>query len=87
VREVSYRGHTIRIVTSYEIAVDGLPVTGHLLVTNEGTVHYHAIPNQEFASAVDMVQRMIDLAPEQFPEPPPEGNHAEHHHHGEPEPG
>jgi hypothetical protein len=88
VREDSYRGHTIRIVTTYEIEVDGLPVTGHLLVTNEGSVHYHAIPNQEFASAVDMVRRMIDLAPEQFPEPPPPGSHGDHHqHHGEPDTG
>jgi hypothetical protein len=91
VRELMYRGHTIRIVTSYEIAVDGMPVTGHLLVTNEGAVHYHAIPNQEFASAVDMVKRMIDLAPEQFPQHPqnsqhPSGqDHGEHHHHGEPD--
>ncbi len=79
VRSASYRGHSIRVVTSYDIEVDCLPVTGHLLVTNEGTVHYHAIPNQEFASAVDMVKRMIDLAPEQFPEPAPMGNHGDHH--------
>jgi hypothetical protein len=64
VREVNYKGHHIRIVTTYEIEVDGAPITGHLLVNNEGKVHYHAIPNQEFVSAVDMVKRIIDLSPE-----------------------
>jgi hypothetical protein len=86
VREASYRGHSIRIVTTYDIEVDGSPVTGHMLVTNEGTVHYHAIPNQEFASAVDMVKRMIDLAPEQFAVPSPAGNpddHGNHHDQGD----
>lgn len=80
-REVTHGKHTIRIATTYDIQVDGQPVTGHLLVTNEGSVHYHAIPNQEFASAVDMVKRMIDLAPEQFPDPPPTEDHTAHGHH------
>jgi hypothetical protein len=80
VREATYKGHHIRIVTTYRIEVDGAPITGHLLVTHEGTVHYHAIPNQEFASAVDMVKRIIDLSPEGLT-PPPEG-HGEHHHGG-----
>jgi hypothetical protein len=78
VREVTYGTHVIRIVTTYEIEVDGQPVTGHMLVTNEGTLHYHAIPNQEFPSAIDMVKRMIDLAPEQFPDPPPPDQHGDH---------
>jgi hypothetical protein len=82
VREISYRAHTIRVVTSYEIEVDGHPVTGHVLVTNEGTLHYHAIPNQEFPSALDMVKRMIDLAPDQFADPEPSEHPADHHAHG-----
>src|SRR4051794_22062624 len=61
VREAMYRGHVIRIVTQYEVSVDGQPITGHFLVNNEGRVHYHAIPNQEFDSAVDVVKRIIDL--------------------------
>jgi hypothetical protein len=80
VREITYGRHTIRVVTSYEIEVDGRPITGHLLVTNEGTVHYHAIPNQEFASALDMVKRIIDLAPEEFPDPAPPTDHHDHDH-------
>ena len=66
-------------MTTYRIEVDGVPITGHLLVTNEGTVHYHAIPNQEFASAVDMVKRIIDLSPEGFT--PAAGSHGDHPHH------
>lgn len=81
VREITYGTHTIRVVTSYDIEVDGQPVTGHLLVTNEGAVHYHAIPNQEFASALDMVKRIIDLAPDEFPDPLP-GDATDHHDHG-----
>ena len=82
IREVTYKGHTIRIETTYTISVDGQPVTGHVMVTNDGQVHYHAIPNQEFASAVDMVKRVIDLTPPDA-SPPPDPNHDhEHHHHG-----
>jgi hypothetical protein len=80
VREVTYKGHHIRIVTTYRIEVDGAPITGHLLVTNEGTLHYHAIPNQEFDSAVDMVKRIIDLSPEGLT--PPDDGHDKHHHSG-----
>jgi hypothetical protein len=60
--------------------VDGVPITGHLLVTNAGRVHYHAIPNQEFASAVDLVKRIIDLSVEGIT-PGPEG-HGDHGHGG-----
>jgi hypothetical protein len=63
VREAEYKGRTIRIETSYHITVDGEPVLGHVMVGNNGRVHYHSIPNQEFASAVDMVKRVIDLLP------------------------
>jgi hypothetical protein len=85
VREVTYGTHTIRVVTSYDIEVDGQPVTGHVLVTNEGAVHYHAIPNQEFPSALDMVKRMIDLAPDQFPDPSgdPTDHRADGHDHAQ----
>jgi hypothetical protein len=81
IRELTYKGHHIRIVTTYQIEVDGAPITGHLSLTHEGTLHYHAIPNQEFDSAVDMVKRIIDLSPEGLTpaEPghggPPHGGH------------
>jgi hypothetical protein len=77
VREATYRGHHIVIRTTYRIEVDGTPVQGHLGVTNDGRVHYHALPNIDFASAVDLAKQLIDAFPTDFerrPQPP--------HHHG-----
>jgi len=62
VREITYKGHNIRIGTRYRIELDGQLITGHLLVNNAGQVHYHAIPNQEFPSAVDVIKRIVDLS-------------------------
>lgn len=66
VREDDYRGHHIVIYTTYRIEVDGHPVTGHLGVTNDGRVHYHAVPNLSFPSAIDLVRRLIDTFPDEF---------------------
>lgn len=66
VREDAYRGHRIVVRTSYHIEVDGVPVEGHLGVTNDGQVHYHAVPNLSFASAIDLVKQLIDTFPEDF---------------------
>ena len=82
VREVGYRGRLIRIETTYQITVDGEPVTGHVMVSNDGSVHYHAIPNQQFPSAVDMVKRVIDLTPpdDSSSEPRPDQSHGHQSH-------
>ena len=66
VREDTYGGHHIVVRTSYRIEVDGVPVEGHLGVTNDGQVHYHAVPNLSFASAIDLVKQLIDTFPEDF---------------------
>jgi len=79
VRQVTYKGHNIRITTTYRIELDGAEITGHLLVNNAGSVHYHAIPNQEFASAVDLVKRIVDLSDGLDATAPATGPH---HHHG-----
>jgi hypothetical protein len=82
VREASYKGHRIRVETSYRISVDGEPVTGHVSVGNDGQVHYHAIPNQQFESAVDMVKRIIDLTPPNvLPAEPGHHGPGGHSHH------
>jgi hypothetical protein len=84
VREVGYKGRRIRIETTYRITVDGEPVTGHVMVSNDGSVHYHAIPNQQFESAVDMVKRVIDLTPPDAsagePHPDQHNGHQNHNH-------
>jgi hypothetical protein len=66
IREAQYDGHHIVVKTSYEIEVDGRMIMGHLGVTNDGKVHYHPIPNLAFASAIDMVKKLIDIFPEDF---------------------
>ena len=66
VREATYRAHHIVIRTSYRIEVDGQPIEGHLGVSNDGQVHYHAVPNLGFASAVDLVKQLIDTFPDDF---------------------
>jgi hypothetical protein len=76
-REVTYRGHHILIRTAYHIEVDGMPIQGHLGVTNDGQVHYHAIPNLSFASAVELVKQLIDTFPEDFE------TSTDHHSHGQ----
>jgi hypothetical protein len=48
VREAVYEGHRVVIRTTYEIEVDGQPVSGHLGVAKDGRVHYHPVPNLSF---------------------------------------
>ena len=67
VREAEYNGHKIVVKTTYRIEVDGTPVTGHMGVSNDGQVHYHAVPNMSFASAIDLVKMLIDTYPADFP--------------------
>ena len=66
VRVAEYQGHRIVVRTHYEIEVDGKRVMGHVGVTNDGNVHYHSVPNMSFASAVEMVEKLIDIFPEDF---------------------
>jgi hypothetical protein len=80
IREADYEGHHIVVRTTYRIEVDGRPVTGHMGVTDDGNVHYHPIPNMSFASALDMVKRLIDVFPDDFTaakkKPAAHGSHA-----------
>lgn len=70
VRESTYRGHRIVVRTTYAITVDGEPVDGHLGVSNDGQVHYHPIPNLAFGSAIELVEKIVDAFPDDFPDPP-----------------
>jgi hypothetical protein len=76
-REATYRGHHIVIRTTYQIEVDGKPLTGHMGVSDDGQVHYHAVPNIGFASAVDMVKQLVDTFPDDF-----DGQEGTHSHGG-----
>ena len=66
-RTASYKGHEIVIRTTYEITVDGKPFETHVIVDNSGRVHYHGLPTRDFASTVDLVKKVIDLFPNDFP--------------------
>ena len=66
VRETDHKGHHIVVRTTYEISVDGKPLMGHIVVTDEGQVQCHALPNYTFLSALDLVKSLIDLFPEDF---------------------
>ena len=65
-READYKGHHIVVRTTYRIEVDGVPLMGHMGVTDDGRVHYHPVPNASFASAVDLVKQLIDVFPDDF---------------------
>ncbi|MEU0936352.1 hypothetical protein [Embleya sp. NPDC005971] len=89
VREEEFEGHRIVIRTSYEITVDDRPVTAHLMVSNNGEVHCHALPAYQFLSAVDTVKALIQYFPDEFPPgggghggPAEPGGHAGHEGHG-----
>lgn len=61
-RTALYHGRKIKIKTTYRIEIDGEPLTLHTVVTNDGKVHYHGLPNYAFASAIDMAKAIIDAA-------------------------
>ncbi len=70
VREDNYRGHEIKIVTTYKILVDGKNIRAPLGVDATGQVHCHSLPNYQTASAVNMVRALIDGFPEEFERKP-----------------
>ena len=70
-----YKGRKIVIGTTYRIEVDGRLVGGHFVVTDEGQVQCHAMPNYTFSSAVDLVKSMIDVFPEDFSGAAPDDGH------------
>lgn len=67
VRQEDYLGHHIRVRTTYTLEVDDRPLKGHVAVALNGTVHYHALPNYSFSSAIALVKQIIDAFPQDFP--------------------
>src|SRR6266550_4168583 len=56
-REDDYKGHHITVRTIYHIEVDGKPQMGHLVVTNDGQVQAHGLPNYTFDSVIELMRR------------------------------
>jgi hypothetical protein len=84
VRTDTYDGHAIEIRTMYEVTVDGIPVTAHMHIDNDGNVICHAIPVYRSSSMVDVVRKLIDSFPADFPRPKTPGRKptTPGHHHG-----
>jgi hypothetical protein len=74
IRTAEHRGHTIEIRTTYDVRIDGEPLEAHMSVSDNGSVHYHGLPNYAEASAVDLMKRVIDSFPDDYP-PAAEGEH------------
>ena len=79
VREADYKGHHIVITTTYAITIDGKPFAAGLGVSNDGSVHYHGMPNVGFDSAVDLMKAVIDSFAGDFSGG---GDHGGDHGHG-----
>ena len=67
VRTAVHNGHTIEIRTSYDVRIDGEPLEAHMGVSDDGNVHYHGLPNYSEASAIDLMRRVIDAFPDDYP--------------------
>jgi hypothetical protein len=70
VRTAEYRGHAIEIRTSYQVTIDGEALSAHLMVSDDGNVHYHGLPNYTAASAIELMERVVDAFPEDYPPRP-----------------
>jgi hypothetical protein len=69
IREFEYRGHTVQIVTQYEVTIDGEPWTQSIQVRPDGTVISHDLPAYLVPSATDLLRAVIDQgyeAPEEI---------------------
>lgn len=85
VRELAHKGHTVRIVTTYRVEVDGKPADLHLSVDEDGQVFTHATPFVTYASAVDLMKAVMDAYPDDAfsntpGNPPGTGTEGGHHH-------
>jgi len=87
VRTFTHKGYKISITTMYEVRVDGRLVHLPLMVSEDGHVQSHAIPNYSETSAVDIVKTIVDQFPDDFEKKPrrrrrggQHGGHAQRHH-------
>jgi hypothetical protein len=88
VRRVEHAGHRLEIHTRYRILIDGQEFPDPIHVADDGTVHYHGIPQYSAPSAVDLVKVIAERLDEgELPpligEPPPAHDNHNHGRHGE----
>jgi hypothetical protein len=87
VRRVEHAGHRLEIYTHYRILIDGQEFPDPIHVADDGTVHYHGIPQYSAPSAVDLVKAIAERLEEGEPppligEPRPDQGHHNHDHRG-----
>ncbi|MBQ0825926.1 hypothetical protein [Streptomyces tagetis] len=61
-----HEGHEIMVTTTYEVVVDGRPVTARLHVDDSGMVSSPGLPYHRFASALDAVRVLVSTYPGDF---------------------
>lgn len=88
VREETHKGHDIVVRTSYDIEVDGLRIRIPISVNRLGMVYSHALPYDDFPSAIDLVETLIDVYRDGLarrksaPAASPDHEHEHEHEHG-----
>jgi hypothetical protein len=60
VRVVEHGGHRIRIETTYRVFIDDQLFPDEIHVSNDGTVHYHGLPQYSVPSAVELGKLIVD---------------------------
>jgi hypothetical protein len=88
VRRVEHAGHRLEIHTHYRVLIDGQEFPDPIHVADDGTVHYHGIPQYSAPSAVDLVKVIAERLVEGEPPPligEPQPEHHDHNrdHHSE----
>ena len=84
VRVAHAAGHEIRIETRYRIFIDDQPFPDPIHVTDDGSVHYHGLPQYALPSAVALLKLIVERMTEAEPPPPigepagPDGGHGGH---------
>ncbi len=68
IRKATHQDKEIEIHTTYKILLDGEPLMAHTMVLDDGTVHYHGLPQYSFASAMDMARKIIETSDVELPD-------------------
>lgn len=70
VRSAEHNGHRIEIETTYRVRIDGQEFPDPIHVQDDGTVHYHGLPQYSSASAVDLLKVIVDNMADDADVPP-----------------
>jgi hypothetical protein len=80
-RTLEHEGRTITITTTYEVSVEGRPVTLHMMVDEEGRLWSHLCPYLTFASAPELVSHLLTRMPHLFEATQPTARDSSGHDH------